>query len=189
MKKNIIPESIPVIETQRIILKEISEVSSVDMLEIFSDEEVLKYYDLDPLNTIEEVKELITILKERFNAKRAIRWGIYLKENGKLIGTCGYHSLEDESLRAEIGYELAKNYWGQGFMKEALGAIIKLGFHEMSLNRIQALVEPKNSSSVGLLEKIGFSREGILREYEYLRGSFKDVVMLSMLRSDFVCKR
>jgi ribosomal-protein-alanine N-acetyltransferase len=186
MNTDIICDDFPQLETKRLVLREISEIDCNDIFEIFSDEDVLKYYDIEPLKTLEEANNLIQLLDRRFKNKKGIRWGIHLKDTNKLIGTCGYQSLNILSLRAEIGYEMSKNFWGQGLMKEALKAIIDFGFNNMSLNRIQALVEPDNKNSIHLLHRIEFCEEGILREYEYCKGIFKDLTILSLLKSDYL---
>ncbi|MCB2291540.1 GNAT family N-acetyltransferase [Clostridium sp. CS001] len=175
----------PEIETSRLILKEIIETDDKDIFEIFSDDEAMKYYDIEPLKDLEEAKQLIQQLNRRFKNKKGIRWGIHLKDNYKLIGSCGYHSHNKQSFRAEIGYELSKEYWGQGLMQEALQSIIDFGINNLALNRIQALVEPKNIKSINLLQKIGFNEEGTLYEYEFYKGEFKDLAMLSLLKVDY----
>jgi ribosomal-protein-alanine N-acetyltransferase len=86
-------------------------------------------------------------------------------------------------LRGSIGYELARPFWRQGIMSEALTAILALGFGEMGLNRIDAVVLPDNLASIRLLEKLGFCNEGLLREYEnWGNKGFVDLCMLSLLK-------
>lgn len=183
--ENMIPNVFPQIETERLILKEVSLANSMDMFEIFSDEETLKYYDVEPVHKVAEVNKLIEVLQNRFKNKRGIRWGLYLKDSGKLIGTCGYHDVNGEALRAEIGYELSRDFWRKGYMKEALEAILDYGFNNMGLNRIQALVVPENEKSIGILKRVGFTKEGVLRDYEYFRRSFKHCTMLSILKREY----
>ncbi len=183
--ENMIPDVFPQIETERLILKEVSLANSMDMFEIFSDEETLKYYDVEPVHKVAEVNKLIEVLQNRFKNKRGIRWGLYLKDSGKLIGTCGYHDVNGEALRAEIGYELSRDFWRKGYMKEALEAILDYGFNNMGLNRIQALVVPENEKSIGILKRFGFTKEGVLRDYEYFRRGFKHCTMLSILKREY----
>ena len=86
-------------------------------------------------------------------------------------------------MRASIGYELARSSWRQGIMTEALEAIIDLGFREMGLNRIDAVVMPENGASIKLLEKLGFHNEGLLKEYEnWGSKGYVDLCILSLLR-------
>lgn len=87
--------------------------------------------------------------------------------------------------RAELGYELSKDYWGKGIMKEALQAIIPFGFDEVGIHRIQASVFPENQASIHLLENLGFQKEGIFQEYIYVkhRNVWEDCVVLALLKS------
>lgn len=185
INEKMIPDVFPEIETARLTLKEVSLANSMDMFEIFSDEETLKYYDVEPVHEVEEVKDLMEVLLNRFKNKKGIRWGLYLKDSGKLIGTCGYHDVNRQALRAEIGYELSRDFWGKGYMKEALEAILDYGFNNMGLNRIQALAEPENEKSIGILKRVGFTQEGILCDYEYYRGGLKNCTMLSILKREY----
>ncbi len=81
-----------------------------------------------------------------------------------------------------IGYDLSRPYWRRGIMTEALEAVIEFGFERMGLNRIEAVVFVENVASHRLLEKLRFEREGVLRDYEFLKGRFVDMVMYSLLR-------
>jgi ribosomal-protein-alanine N-acetyltransferase len=106
-----------------------------------------------------------------------------LKEDGVVIGSCGFYGTHPWHLRGSIGYELARPFWRQGIMSEALTAILTLGFGEMGLNRIDAVVLPENLASIRLLEKLGFCNEGLLREYEnWGSKGFVDLCMLSLLK-------
>ena len=111
-----------------------------------------------------------------------MRWGIVLKETGKLIGTCGFHAISDYDKRMEIGYDLNRNYWGKKVMKEALSMIIRFAFDNSDVNRIEAFVEPPNTASHMLLERLGFVMEGTLRKHEMCRGELIDIEILSLLR-------
>lgn len=86
--------------------------------------------------------------------------------------------------RAEVGFELSKDYWGKGIASEALEAVVKFGYHHYQLERIEALIEPANLPSQKLVEKQGFTREGLLRHYEYTCGKFDDLYMYSIIKGD-----
>lgn len=185
MNKDKVFNQFPQIETERLILKEIKPEHDKELFHFFSDREVLRYYDINPLKDLEESKKLIDLFTKNFNNEAGIRWGICLKEDGTIIGTCGYHNWSKGFLRAEVGYELSKEYWRKGIMSEVLKAIITYGFNKMELNRIEALVEPKNIASKEILKKIGFKEEGLLREYAFFRNELVDLVMLSILKREF----
>lgn len=172
----------PEIETERLILRAIMPEDVESIFDIFSKEEIMKYYGMYPIETTEQAEKLIHNLNCCFEKNIGIRWAIVLKKDNKLIGTCGYHNWNKPHSRAEIGYELSDDYWGQGFMKEVLKAVIPFGFDNMDLNRIEALVYPENTSSNMLLKKIGFEKEGLLKEYTYFRDKYQDLIMFSLLK-------
>lgn len=92
---------------------------------------------------------------------------------------------DDDRCRAEIGYALAANYWGQGICTQAVKVTVSQVFKDIpDLVRIQAFVSMENQASQRVLEKVGFLREGILRKYSYVKGIVKDVAMFSLLSED-----
>lgn len=110
--------------------------------------------------------------------------GITLRNSGNVIGSCGFLNRAPKHFRAEVGFELSKQYWGKGIAAEALEAVIKFGFEHLQLERIEALIEPANTSSQKLVEKTSFMREGLLRHYEYTCGKFDDLLIYSILKGD-----
>ena len=180
-------DTFPELETNRLNLRRITKDDASSMLEYLSDVEVMKYYGLEPFKTINDALREISWYQAIQNNKTGIRWGITLKEHGKIIGSCGFHSLVSQHFRTEIGFELSKDYWGQGIASEAIEAICKHGFEDMKLQRIEALIEPLNIPSQKLVEKRGFMREGLLRKYEFTCGKFDDLYMYSLLKEDFHC--
>ncbi|MGF9857636.1 GNAT family N-acetyltransferase [Priestia endophytica] len=175
----------PFIETNRLLLREIVKDDANDILKYLSDEEVMKYYGLAPFKTINEALNEILWYQSILNEQTGIRWGITLKGKDKVIGSCGFLNRVPEHYRTEIGYELSRDYWGQGIAGEALEAVIRYGFKYLKFQRIEALVEPPNIPSQKLIEKHGFIREGLLRNYEFTCGKFDDLYMYSLLKQDF----
>ena len=114
-----------------------------------------------------------------------MRWAICRPEAPEeLLGTCGFNLWVQNSARAVLGFDLARANWRQGIMSEALGLLLDYGFQQMELNRVEAVVFRDNDASCRLLAKLGFAREGLLREYEYLHGRLQDMYMYSLLRQD-----
>lgn len=174
----------PIIETKRLILREVTTDDANDMLTYLSDENVVKPMGLEPFQTVEDVWDEISWYKSIYEEGTGIRWGITLKDSGKVIGSCGFLNKLTKHYRTEIGYELSKDYWGIGVASEALKAVVKYGYDHLQLERIEALIEPTNIPSQRLVEKQGFIREGLLRHYEYTRGKFDDLYMYSILKGD-----
>ncbi|WP_113930008.1 GNAT family protein [Bacillus sp. P14.5] len=177
-------KTFPLIETNRLILREAVPSDAADMLEYLSDSEVVKHMGLSPFQSIEDALGELNWYSAIFREDYGIRWGITIKESGKMVGSCGIHNLVSKHHRAEVGFELSRNYWGAGIASEALSAVIIYSFVHFKLERIEALVEPDNKSSQKLLEAKGFQREGLLRHYEYTCGKFDDLFMYSILKGD-----
>ncbi|WP_121662064.1 GNAT family N-acetyltransferase [Metabacillus litoralis] len=174
----------PIIETERLILRGVTIEDANDMFKYLSDKEVVKYMGLASCQTVRDVLDEINWYKTIRKDGTGIRWGVTLKGDGKIIGSCGFLNMVTKHHRAEVGFELNKDYWGKGIASEALEAVVKFGFHHYQLERIEALIEPANLPSQKLVEKQGFTREGLLRHYEYTCGKFDDLYMYSIIKGD-----
>ncbi|WP_442598677.1 GNAT family N-acetyltransferase [Neobacillus sp. D3-1R] len=179
---NTIFESFPVLETERFYLRKIELSDADDLFHYFSKDEVTKYYNLDTFTSIEQAEDLIQRFEQRFQEQKAIRWGIALKETNQLIGSCGYHKLEPEHFKAEIGYEITPEHWRKGVMTEVLQTILPFGFEKMGLNRIEAIYNPENEASRKVLAKLGFKDEGILYQRYFEKGKFVDSAVAALLK-------
>jgi ribosomal-protein-alanine N-acetyltransferase len=143
--------------------------------------------DEEPLRTLEQAEEMLRPLQTPEKMPNFKWWGIEHKLGGHLIGTCGYYRWDKQHDRAEIGYDLWPDYWGQGLMPEALQALVRFGFEQMELNRVEATTHTENLRSQRVLEKLGFQREGILREFYCRDGIYNNQVQFSLLRNEWLC--
>ncbi len=173
------------IETKRLKLRPLNNGDADFVFAHFSNEDVCRYlFDEEPLGQPEEALDLIGFYHD-FESKDNCRWALEHKESGKVIGTCGFHILDRKNNIIEMGYDLNKAYWGQGYMQEALEASIEQAFNSMSINRIQAFVYTGNPGSCRLLEKLHFQQEGIIREKHLFRGEYYDHYCYSLLSRDW----
>jgi RimJ/RimL family protein N-acetyltransferase len=176
-------ERFPDIETPRLLLRELRREDAEAIFRLFSNPAVMRYYDMDVFTSREQAQALIERQRQRFEQKERFRWGVALKERNTIIGTGGYVAWNRMWYHAELGYDLASPYWGQGLMTEALKAMIQFGFERMGLHRIEAEVMPENEASVRLLRNLGFVAEGVLRERSFWKGAFHDLIMCALLKS------
>ncbi|WP_258958750.1 GNAT family N-acetyltransferase, partial [Bacillus wiedmannii] len=109
----------PKLETERLQLRELTLLDAEMMFHYFSKESVIRYFGMDSFENIEQAKTTIQTFKNRYEEGSVFRWGIEKKGTGQLIGTCGFHLINNHHKRAEIGYELDDTYWGQGYASEA----------------------------------------------------------------------
>ncbi|MCT4477971.1 GNAT family N-acetyltransferase [Peribacillus frigoritolerans] len=171
----------PILETKRLVLRELAEGDALDLLKCFSNPDVLRYYGQPPLTNIDQVKQILTNFSKNFVEKRGIKWGIELKGTDGIIGTIGFQEWFHEHKRAELSYALFPNYWGKGYATEAVSKVISYGFKELDLTRIGAIVFIENKASNKLLTKLGFKKEGILRDYMYQNDVSFDTNLYSLL--------
>ncbi len=155
------------------------------LFSVGSDEEVMRYWGQIPYATRQQSVSEIEWFKKIFSEKQGIRWVITERDSDIYIGDIGYYKWEAKHRRAEIGYKLDKRHWNKGYMSEALIEVLRHGFTVMDLNRVEALVDPRNPPSIRVLEKRGFKREGVLRDYEIEYGTPIDLITLSLLRREW----
>ena len=179
------PVYFPTLQTDRLSLRLLT-MDDVDFIyRHFRDPRVTEYLmDEPPVADVAEARAIISFFLEP-EGKRQNRWAIVRKEDNRVIGTCGYHHWEKSYFRSEIGYDLSPDCWGHGYMAEALRAMIRNGFERMGLNRLDALVYVGNDRSLQLLQKLGFKKEGLLRDYFHLDGTFYDHYLLALLRREW----
>jgi ribosomal-protein-alanine N-acetyltransferase len=174
----------PDLSTDRLLLRGVRESDSTFLLRHLSDVDVCRYlYDAEPYTTIDEAEELIRLFIDP-EGKTLNRWIIVEKASNEPTGTCGFSLWDKENNRAEIGYDLSPAYWSRGYMTEALTAAIASGFENMALNRMEAIIALENVASFRLVEKLGFQREGVLRDRHLFRGTYYDHYLYSLLARD-----
>jgi ribosomal-protein-alanine N-acetyltransferase len=108
------------------------------------------------------------------------------RTSNAVIGGCGFHNWFPDHRRAELGYALDKEeFKNQGFMKEAIAFLLKYGFEEMDLHRIEALVSPLNIPSLKLVKHFGFQEEGCMQEHYYINDKFEDSLIFALLKKNY----
>jgi len=181
--------SFPVLETSRLILDKLSQEDSTSLFELFSDNSVVQYYDLDAFTELSQASNLIAFFNSRFNENTGVRWAIRLKETDQFIGTCGFNTWNPKMKNAVVGYDLLPKYWGMGLTTEAVHRIVKAAFlGELScgkLNRIQGDTVMGNLASESLLLKIGFKEEGVRRQSGFWKNQFHDLKCFGLIQSEY----
>jgi [ribosomal protein S5]-alanine N-acetyltransferase len=175
----------PILENERLILREITMEDAEAIFAIRGDYEVTKFNIGAAYPDIERAQQLIVSMKEQYLEKSELRWGITLKPHREVIGMVGFNYWNRLDNRGSIGFDLNRSYWRRGIMGEALRLVIIFGFEEMALNRIEADASVHNSASINLMKSLGFVQEGLQREQYYEAGAYHDLVLLSLLRRDW----
>ncbi|MDR9856260.1 GNAT family N-acetyltransferase [Paenibacillus sp. VCA1] len=174
----------PELETERLILREITKEDTESIFACFSNGEAMRYYGQDAFEHREQAERLIGFFADSYREKRGIRWGIERKDAPGLIGTVGFNAWSPKHRRAEIGYEIHPDHWRKGYASEAVACILAYGFEALSLARIGAVVYTENAASSRMLIKLGFREEGLLRHYMFQSGVSHDTYAYSLLPGD-----
>lgn len=173
------------LRTPRLLLRPLRESDGPALFGIHSDPRVARYLSRPPWTTIDQALELIANDQPAIAAGEYLRLGIEQTEAAALIGDCSLFNLAAESRRAELGYSLGADAWGNGYMVEALQALLSFAFKDLDLNRLEADIDPRNAASARTLQRLGFNREGRLRERWIVAGEVSDSDLYGLLRSDW----
>ncbi|MCW4038087.1 MAG: GNAT family N-acetyltransferase [Candidatus Bathyarchaeota archaeon] len=175
-------DKFPQFETQRLILRKMT-LSDLDFyFHHFNDQKIVEGTCFPGPKTLDAAeKELERYCINPFKENKGIRWGIVLKDAGELIGTLGFYDWDKDVHKVEIGYDLKPSHWGLGIMTEALQAVICFCFEAMGLNRIQAIIPVENHRSMNLVRRLGFTKEGVLRQNSLFNGVYRDDACFSLL--------
>jgi [ribosomal protein S5]-alanine N-acetyltransferase len=170
------------ISTKRLKLELINNSHIDNVYKLYSSEKVCKFFDIEPFINQEQAIEHVRRWLELFESKTQIRYAI-LKDD-IFIGTCGLYLINNRHQRACLGYDLDPDFWGNGYAYEAVEAMINKSQITFNLHRIQAEVMQNNIESINLLEKMGFQKEGLLKQYEkWGEKGFIDLLMFSKIYS------
>ena len=153
--------------------------------EIFSDPRVMRYWSSGPLENREAAAAMQREIAQQNLSDAQMKWGLALRDTNKLIGTVTLFNLSRSNGRAEIGYAMGSAYWGKGYMNEALKALIVHAFDVMDFRRLEADVDPRNAASIRTLERLGFQREGFLRERWHVGGELQDAFFYGLLKREW----
>jgi [ribosomal protein S5]-alanine N-acetyltransferase len=179
------PRDVPELTTMRLRLRAVHPArDAAGLLRLLSDPEVTRYSNAPRCTTLAEAQTALEQFPRRFAAKEMIRWAIQPLEHAEAVGTVGLLRVSHEHRRGELGYDLARRWWGQGLAPEAAAAVVAYGFAVIGLHRIEAGVVPGNDASVRVLERLGFREEGTLRDYLRLEGRFHSCRFFSLLVTD-----
>jgi ribosomal-protein-alanine N-acetyltransferase len=178
------PDS-PTLRTARLRLRPLRDGDAAALLAIFSDPRVMRYWSTPPWAGLEQAQAFIERSRDAMLTGDALRLGIERQGDTALIGQCTLFDIVAPSRRAEIGFSMAAEAWGHGFMHEALSALLEHGFGALNLHRIEADIDPRNAASARCLERLGFRREGLLRERWIVVGEVSDSALYGLLAREW----
>ncbi len=180
-----IPDEFPVLRGEGLLLREMKEEDLSAWFARLSDPEAAALAG-DPLATsMQDVVGGLAYHRNAFRAKEALRWAIVPESVGASVGSIGIVRLDEANLSGEIGTAIGRAHWGKGFATGATRLVVDYAFGVLGLERIEAEALAVNGRSVRVLEKLGFTREGLLRGYRIVEGERADFVVYGLLRTDW----
>ncbi len=188
MKISDVFSDLPTLETDRVLLRKFTRNDAADMFEYASEPDVSRFVPWETHNTIEDSQRFLDIILHQYEESKLAPWAIELKERKKVIGTIDFVAWFPGHSRAEIGFILSKDYWGNGLIPEAANKVIQFGFDHMALNKIKAPCMVENLQSQKVLQKLGMTLEGVLRDEYFIKGKYRDMAVYSLLKKDFTTK-
>ncbi len=169
------------LETERLLLRPMRREDQAFVVRHFMEPAVYRFLlDDEPITSEAEAAAIVDFYVDTPSETRN-RWVLTRKADGAPLGTCGYHVWSRQHRKAEIGYDLSPQWHGQGYMREAVAELLRYGFAAMGLHRIEAQVAVGNVRSAHLLLRLGFTREGLLRDSSFSGGRFHDHELYALL--------
>ena len=178
-------EILPNIEGERVQLRWLTTNDVNSLFSIFSDPKVMCYWSSLPLADVAAAEKLLADIHSYFEKRNLFQWGVARQTDNQIIGTCTLFHLDLDNRRAEIGYALGSEHWGKGYMGDALTLLLDFCFDDLNLHRLEADVDPQNAASIKLLERLGFQREGYLRERWLVGGNVQDSLFYGLLKNEW----
>ncbi len=173
------------IEGNNVNLRKVTKSDAQSIYEHARDKEISRYTFIPHPYKLRDALHFIRLTHQQIRKGREYHLGIEYRATGSIIGMVGLAGVNQKDQNAEVGYWLAKKYWGRGYATEALRLMLWYGFSELKLFRIWARVMHPNLVSARMLERIGFTLEGCLRKSINQNGQWLDELRYGLLRDEF----
>jgi RimJ/RimL family protein N-acetyltransferase len=178
------PES-PVIETNRLILRLAEKTDLPALFAVNGDDEAIRYTPLESWKTPADGEAWFSRVSDNHAKGAALQFVIILRDGGFPIGSMVLFHFNEPAKCVEVGYMLARAYWGKGLTTEALGAFVDFCFQTFGLDRLEGRTDPRNTASGKVLERVGFTKEGHQRRNFFAKGEISDTGLYGMLREEW----
>lgn len=173
------------LSTPRLLLRPLVAEDAPALFAIFSNPQVMRYWNTPPWSSVAVAADFIREEQRAMHDGLRLTLAIVDAQSGELLGKCLLFNYRSESRRAEIGFGIATSAWGKGYVQEAAGELLRYAFEALQLNRIEAEIDPTNLASGRALERLGFTREGLLRERWIIDAQVSDSALYGLLRADW----
>lgn len=176
----------PTLEGARVRLRAHRDDDLDDLHAVHSDPAVMRYWSTPAWTEVERTRERLALAQAGNDPDACLAWAIAGRDDDRLIGGVTVFRIDRAQGRAEVGYALRSSAWGRGHAQEALRLALAYAFQALALRRIEADIDPRNLASCRLVERLGFVREGLLRERWCVAGERQDTALYGLLARDFI---
>jgi RimJ/RimL family protein N-acetyltransferase len=176
-------------ETTRLRLRLVEERDLPDLMAVNGDERVTRYLPYETWRTLDDAAAWFARMSQLGAGGASLQFAIMEKASARVIGTSLLFRYDEANARAELGYVLGRAHWGKGLMREAIEALISYAFGLCELRRLEAEVQPDNLASNRLLQALGFTHEGLLRERWLTKGQATDSNIYGLLAPDWAARK
>ena len=179
----------PTLATARLRLRPVVDADADDLFALHRSARVLRYWDAPPWDHPDRAKRFVAASRRMAEEGSGARLAIDRVSDGTFVGWCSLTGWNPGFRSARMGYCLVEAAWGYGYATEAAGAVLQWAFDTLDLNRVQAETDTRNVASARVLEKLGFVREGTLREDCVVNGDVSDSWVYGLLRREWRASR
>jgi len=180
---------IPTLTTERLTLRRMKTSDWRDMYEYASRRDVTEYLLWEPHSDPDQTRDYLSYLQTRYRTGDFYDWAVIDNESKRMIGTCGFTTLDFQNNAAEVGYVINPNFWGRGLATEAVRRVMDFGFMELNVHRIEAKYIVGNDRSRRVMEKCGMTFEGVRRGSMYIKGRYRDIGCCAILSEEYMKTR
>lgn len=174
-------EKFPVLVTPRLILREVGTQDVPGFFKLRSSAETMRFIPRPLATSEQDILDFLKVGEEYYAKGEMLNFAIAIKETNEFIGSIGFYRINWESERTEIGYILDPEHRGKGYVYEAMIEMIRYAFKEIGFHSLEAIIDPRNTASVRVVERVGFVKEGHLKESSYWNGEYIDCLIYSLL--------
>jgi ribosomal-protein-alanine N-acetyltransferase len=174
-------EKFPELITERLKLRKIGNEDVAGFFKLRSNPETMRFIPRPLATTEQDILDFINVGDEYYAKGDMINFTIALKETNEFVGSIGFYRTNWEAERTEVGYILDPEHRGKGYTHEAMVEMIRFAFNNIGFHSLEAIIDPRNTASINVVERVGFVKEGHLKESSYWNGEYIDCLIYSIL--------
>lgn len=176
----------PIVESERLRFRKLTDADAPEVLVLRGNPETMRFIPRPLLTDIDGALEHIKMINDKIVENTDINWAVTKKDNDKCIGIMGFYRTQPEHFRSELGYMILSEYWGKGYVSEAVNTLLDFAFNTLNFHSIEAVIDSRHKASERVLQKNGFTKEAHFVENFYYNNEFTDTVIYSLLKRNFI---